>query len=250
MGEPRGGFGLAVEPFAVFKRLRSLQGGGEDGLDRDDAVHQRVLGLVHGAHRAAPDLFQDFVSAKPRHRSCRVLYHTETPRYAAGCADRNEKVKDRTARPGQIALDINRIEAKLTSATLSRHDLEEPGLALWARPLRRLALRLGFEGTPFAVNGILRRRFTVRRHKLWEYARGAAGAFSCEGGAPRRVLAFGGGATLPIFFFASRGVEVLCLDVDGTLVDWTNQVAAKRKWPLRATTYDLVESAPRQTGRR
>lgn len=141
-------------------------------------------------------------------------------------------------------MNLNRIEAKLTSKTLSRHDLAEPGVALWARQIRRLALRLGFEGTPFAVNGILRRRFTVRRHKLWEYARGAAGVFSCEGGAPRRVLDFGGGATLPIFFFASRGVEVLCLDVDGPLVDWTNQVAAKRKWPLRASTYDLVESAP------
>lgn len=132
----------------------------------------------------------------------------------------------------------------LTSKTFSRHDLEQPGVASWARQIRRLAFRLGLEGTPFAVNGILRRRFTVRRHKLWEYARGAAGAFSCSGGAPGRILDFGGGATLPVFFFASRGIDVLCLDVDGPLTAWTNRVAAEHRWPLRGSTHDLVEAAP------
>jgi 2-polyprenyl-3-methyl-5-hydroxy-6-metoxy-1,4-benzoquinol methylase len=135
-------------------------------------------------------------------------------------------------------------DAALSSKTLSRHDLEHPGVAVWARHIRRLAFRLGLEGTPFAVNGILRHRFTVRRHKLWEYARGAAGAFACSGGAPQRVLDFGGGATLPVFFFASRGIEVLCLDVDVALTEWTNRVAAARQWPLRGSTYDLVAASP------
>ena len=141
------------------------------------------------------------------------------------------------------------------SKTLSRRDLRAPGVAAWARALRRFAFRLGIEGTPFAVNGILRRRFTVRRHKLWEYARSAAavlrgsdsvvqgGAAPHESSAPLRVLDFGGAATLPVFFFAAQGCEVECLDIDEALAEWTNHVAEVHGWHLHASIHNLVDIA-------
>lgn len=146
----------------------------------------------------------------------------------------------------------------LKSKTLSPHDLRAPGVAPWARALRRFAFRLGVEGAPFAVNGVLRRRFTVSRHKLWEYARSAAAVMPASGTepghgvqpgaepeeaiAPPRILDFGGAATLPIFFIAARDCEVECLDLDMALVDWTNDLAAQRGWRLHASTHNLVES--------
>ena len=60
------------------------------------------------------------------------------------------------------------------SKTLGWEDLAQPEVVRVAGELRRFALRLAFAGTPFAVNGVLRHRFWVRRHKLWEYARGVA----------------------------------------------------------------------------
>jgi len=132
------------------------------------------------------------------------------------------------------------------SKTYSPADLKHPGVAPMARMLRRFALALGLEGTPFAVNGILKRRFWVRRNKLWEYARGLhsvlGSRFSApaEKGAPPRVLDFGGAATLPIFSLAARGCEVLCLDIDSALCAWTNEVAKRRGWKLHASTHNLV----------
>ena len=110
-----------------------------------------------------------------------------------------------------------------------------------AARLRRAALRLGLSGTRFAVNGILRHRLWVRENKLWEYARG----LSCILNAPQpsatlRVLDFGGAATIPIFFLASLGCDVLCLDIDTALSDWTNHVAKRRGWKLEASTHNLV----------
>lgn len=126
------------------------------------------------------------------------------------------------------------------SRTFSPRDFQEPEVAGAARELRRFAFRLGARGTRFAVNGILRWRFVVRRHKLWEYARGVA---CLEQAGARRVLDFGGGATLPVFFLADRGCDVFCLDVDAALADWTNRVAAQPGWRLRASTFDLTENA-------
>ena len=132
------------------------------------------------------------------------------------------------------------------SKTLSYRDLRAPGVARWAGALRRFAFRLGVEGTPFAVNGVLRRRFTVSRHKLWEYARSAAAVFAAsatdEQSSPPRILDFGGAATLPIFFLAARGCEVESLDLDIALVDRTNDLAAQRGWRLHASEHNLVET--------
>ncbi len=163
-----------------------------------------------------------------------------------------------------------------TSKTLEWEDLGAADVAPMYAELRRFAWRLGMSGTRFAVNGILKRRWWVRRAKMWEYARGLACLLaertsphrtqrnaedSEEKGITRsaqrgteatktaqqlsklRVVDFGGGATLPIFYLAERGVEVLCLDVDAALAVWSNRVASARGWKLRATTHDLTQIA-------
>jgi SAM-dependent methyltransferase len=86
----------------------------------------------------------------------------------------------------------------------------------------------------------------VSRHKLWEYARSvfvvlAAQDSDAEKNLPR-VLDFGGAATLPVFFLASRGCEMECLDLDLALVDWTNDLAARHGWSLHASEDNLVEA--------
>lgn len=145
-----------------------------------------------------------------------------------------------------------------TSKTLGWDDLHTAKVAPVYADLRRFALRLGMSGTRFAVNGILKRRWWVRRAKLWEYARGLA--CTLQGApAPRkmvrdaaegmRVIDFGGGATLPISWLAASGAEVLCLDVDAALAEWSNQVAQQRGWKLQATTHDLTKAeAPAEWG--
>ena len=131
------------------------------------------------------------------------------------------------------------------SKTLSLDDLHRPEVASVWRDLRRFALRLGVAGTEFAVNGILRRRLWVRPHKMWEYARGVACVLAAVSQQSRqqtqaRVLDFGGGATLPVFFLADCGLHVLSLDIDATLTDFTNRVAQKHDWPLRGSTLDIT----------
>ena len=129
------------------------------------------------------------------------------------------------------------------SRTYDPHDLELPQVAPWARALRAFAARLGVGGTPFAVNGVLRRRVFVRRHKLWEYAATAASLFA-GGEEQPRVLDFGGAATLPIYFLAARGCPVACLDIDERLCEATRRAAARHRWPLRVSSQNLLEAPP------
>ena len=127
------------------------------------------------------------------------------------------------------------------SKTYSPADLLDPSVKPMAARLRRAALRLGLSSTRFAVNGILRHRFWVRKNKLWEYARGLSGILSTPPSAGTfRVLDFGGAATIPIFFLASLGSDVLCLDIDTALSNWTNHVAKRHAWKLQASTHNLV----------
>ncbi len=159
------------------------------------------------------------------------------------------------------------------SKTFSPADLGVPLVAPIAGALQRFALRLGLSGVPFAVNGVLRRRFRVRRHKLWEYARGVACVLASCGesagcgevaaatpiavrraGGTCHVLDFGGGATLPVFYLAECGCEILSLDIDAVLVHATNLAVAgqgrPRGWALRASTHDLAQSPlPKEWGR-
>ena len=127
------------------------------------------------------------------------------------------------------------------SRTYDPRDLDLPQMARWTRALRAFGVRLGLRGTPFAVNGVLRRRLYVRRHKLWEYAAGAA-CLMPGGEKPLRFLDFGGAATLPIYFFASRGCEVACLDIDERLCEATRRAAARHRWPLQVSSANLLES--------
>ncbi len=156
------------------------------------------------------------------------------------------------------------------SKTLALADLRDPPLARVDKNLRRFALQLGAKNIPFAVNGILKRRFFVRRHKMWEYVRAVACVLAkkeARRGGPMaeappavigeakerrkfRVLDFGGGGTLPIFYLAQQECEVWCLDVDPTLAQWTNKVAWKKSWRLRALTHDLTrDPAPPDWGK-
>jgi 2-polyprenyl-3-methyl-5-hydroxy-6-metoxy-1,4-benzoquinol methylase len=143
-----------------------------------------------------------------------------------------------------------------TSKTLAWEDLRAADVAPACAELRRFACRLGMRGTPFAVNGVLKRRWWVRRAKMWEYARGLACVLGAaqptdeaqtqraqSSAAKTRVIDFGGGATLPVFWLAERGAEVLCLDVDAALVAHTNRVAQQRGWKLQASTHDLTQAA-------
>ena len=138
------------------------------------------------------------------------------------------------------------------SKTYSPADLHQPQIAPTARALRRFAFRLGLKATRFSVNGVLHWRFRVREHKLWEYARGLACVLPTPPAGPvrLRVLDFGGAGTLPVFYLAQHGCEVLCPDIDPALTEWTNRVARDRGWNLRASTHDLVSTpAPSAWGR-
>lgn len=128
-----------------------------------------------------------------------------------------------------------------TSRTYDPSDLKLPQMAPWARALRAFGVRLGIQGTPFSVNGVLRRRVYVRRHKLWEYAASAACLFAV-GEERLRILDFGGAATLPIYFFAARGCEVACLDIDEQLCEATRHAVARHGWRLRVSPVNLLES--------
>jgi SAM-dependent methyltransferase len=138
------------------------------------------------------------------------------------------------------------------SKTLSWDDLKHPRVAPTAGELRSFAMKLGVSGVPFAVNGVLKRRFWVRRHKLWEYARGTAFTLAALPAKNRedlkntRVLDFGGGATLPVFYLAQCGCQVVSLDVDAALTDCTNRVALQRGWKLRGLTTDITQRDARK----
>jgi SAM-dependent methyltransferase len=135
--------------------------------------------------------------------------------------------------------------APFPSRTYDPADLRLPAIRPWAQAMRRFAAGLGLRGTPFAVNGVLHRRVVVSAHKLWEYAVSAACLLGdATPGTPLRILDFGGAATLPIYFFAARGHQVECLDIDEKLCEATRLAAARHRWPLRISSLNLVESPP------
>jgi len=123
--------------------------------------------------------------------------------------------------------------------TYEDDDLLAPEVRETARRLSRYARRLFLRGIPFAVNGVLRRRFYVRKFKMWEYARGLAYAGIKPG---MRILDFGGGATLPVFYLAELGCEVLSVDINQRFIDYTNAFASRRKIRLSASSRNLIES--------
>lgn len=126
--------------------------------------------------------------------------------------------------------------------TISPADRKAPQVKMQAARLRRFVWQMFLRGEPFAVNGSLKRRWRVRWHKLWEYERGLACVPWQRGW---RVLDFGGGATLPVFYLASQGLNVVSYDIDAKLTDWTNALAQKHGWSLQASTFDLT-AGPRE----
>jgi SAM-dependent methyltransferase len=137
----------------------------------------------------------------------------------------------------------------LLNKTLDVADLNDPAVRPTLRSLRRFVRRWLLSGERLGVNGAVKRRWYVRRHKLWEYARGLA---LTEASAPRRapgrrlhVLDVGGAMTLPVFYLASLGDRVVCLDIDGRLVAETNEIARRRGLGVDARTTNLVETAVR-----
>ncbi|OHB68390.1 MAG: hypothetical protein A2V70_00475 [Planctomycetes bacterium RBG_13_63_9] len=127
----------------------------------------------------------------------------------------------------------------LLNKTLSRRDLAEPEVARISRRINRLARAMWWRRVPFSVNTSLRPRWRVRWNKMWEYARGIAyGDFSPG----MRVLDFGGSATLPVFYLARLGCEVLSLDIDERLCTYTNEMARQHGWNLTSSTFDLAQN--------
>jgi len=125
--------------------------------------------------------------------------------------------------------------------TIGADDMKTPEVARAARELSAFGHRLWFRGIPFAVNGVLKRRWRIRWNKLWEYSRGLAYGNFQNG---QRVLDFGGGATIPIFYLAQIGCDVLSLDIDERLANHTNAVAKKTGWKLAGSTFDLTQAPP------
>ncbi len=122
--------------------------------------------------------------------------------------------------------------------TLEWQDLREPQVAQQRRALTQFLLReFTLRAVPVAVNGVLRRRWYVRRLKMWEYARGLT-ALPPRPGAP--VLDFGGGGTLPPFYLAASGTPVHVLDINQRLANYSAEVAGKRNWPIEVDTFDLA----------
>lgn len=134
-------------------------------------------------------------------------------------------------------------DAPFAGRTYDPADLRLASVRPWARDMRKFAAGLGLRGTPFAVNGVLHRRVMVSAHKIWEYAVSAACLLNgLEPSRRLRILDFGGAATLPIYFFASRGHHVECLDIDAQLCDATRRAASRHRWPLTVSSLNLVET--------
>lgn len=121
--------------------------------------------------------------------------------------------------------------------TISEADLAEPAVKKMADELLWFGRGMLMRGQRFAVNGVSKPRWRVRWHKMWEYARGLA---HVPWRPDWRVIDFGGGATLPVYFLASRGLRVTSFDIDTALTGEARAIAAKRRWPIDATTRDLT----------
>jgi SAM-dependent methyltransferase len=141
------------------------------------------------------------------------------------------------------------VSPPLLNKTLDYADLADPAVRPTLRSLKRFVRSWLLSGERLGVNGAVKRRWYVRRHKLWEYARGLA---LTDASAPRRapgrrfdVLDIGGAMTLPVFYLASLGDRVVCLDIDARLVTGTNEIARRRGLDVDARTTNLVEVAPR-----
>lgn len=137
----------------------------------------------------------------------------------------------------------------IINKTLEFSDMNEPPVRATAASLKRWLWRWLVTGGRFAVNGHVKRRVYIRRHKMWEYSRGlaltgASAPVRTRSGEQFNVLDVGGAMTSTIFYLAGLGDRVLCLDIDEAMCDQTNRIARARGLPLEARTDNLAADDP------
>lgn len=134
------------------------------------------------------------------------------------------------------------------NTTLDYDDLALPAVRPTVRSIKSWMWRWLLAGNRLGVNGHVKRRWYIRPHKMWEYARGLAytgTSTPCRmPGKHFTILDVGGAMTAPIFYLASIGDHVVCLDIDKPMIDETNATAAKRKLKIDARTTNLGEEDP------
>ncbi|MHC4416075.1 MAG: class I SAM-dependent methyltransferase [Planctomycetota bacterium] len=132
--------------------------------------------------------------------------------------------------------------------TLEWSDLRAPQIQPTVSSLNRWTWHWLLTGERLAVNGYARRRAYIRRHKMWEYARGlaltGASAPVRRGRDPMAILDVGGAMTAPLFYLAGQGDRVVSLDIDAALADETNRAARHRQLQVEARTIDLAHENP------
>lgn len=130
-------------------------------------------------------------------------------------------------------------ENMIYNKTMDKADFGDPLVASMKKELSWYSKKLFLRGIPFAANGVLKRRYYVRWYKMWEYARSLA---HLDIKSEKRVLDFGGGATLPVFYLAEKGTEVTSVDINEKLTEHTNRTSKRMGWKLRGSTVNLCES--------
>lgn len=139
-------------------------------------------------------------------------------------------------------------EASTLNKTLDFADLTDPLIRPTAVSIRHWVWRWLLAGRRLGVNGHVKRRAYIRKHKLWEYARGlaltGASAPLRDDGRTMRILDVGGAMTAPIFYLASLGDSVVCLDIDEPMTRETNDLARRAGLDVDARTTNLADEDP------
>lgn len=157
----------------------------------------------------------------------------------------NSVLSERTNQSGPTpATGVDLPAGLLINKTLDYSDLDQPAFASTATDLRKWVWKWLFAGQPLGVNGSVKRRWYVRRHKMWEYTRGLALSGTSrptrKPGQKFTVLDVGGAMTMPVFYLASLGDKVVCLDIHEKMTRQTNEIAKRRKLDVTARTDNLV----------
>jgi len=122
--------------------------------------------------------------------------------------------------------------------TMDKMDFLDTSTSSMKKELSWYSKKLFLRGIPFAVNGVLKRRYYIRWYKMWEYARSLA---YLDMRPKERVLDFGGAATLPVFYLAQKGCEVISVDINEKLTEHTNRISGRMGWKLNGSTVNLCE---------
>lgn len=136
----------------------------------------------------------------------------------------------------------------MMNTTLDYAHLRNGDIKPTVRSLRAWTWRWLLSGHRLGVNGNVKRRWYIRRHKMWEYARGLAhtqASESCRNSSTRlAVLDVGGAMTAPVFYLAGLGDQVVSLDINQALTDETNASARRANLNIDARTTDLGHEDP------